>query len=225
MSAIVVPDGKLQTNSTEDVSTSPSLAFQTIETKSTLDERVHQRRGSGFSGTSLENEIIQNIGSGPLSAERIYPHIFDENVKAGQALVYIRSALNDAREAVDAFGEPDLQSVGTRLTQISVAMSKAYPDTDFNESLGAVVSFIRRATLIASGYEVSRSALNSLVNVLGQLTANPMLDLDDASDIVDMLTNDGWQGQHRLVDEMVKILMDNSDLDTEDLQALLFPGS
>jgi len=185
-------------------------------------EGVRQRSRSGFNGTGLD-ETDENFATGILPVERMYPHIFDEDIKSGQALGYIRSAISDAQVAIDAFGEPDLQTVGTRLTQIAVMMSKAHTLTDFNESLGALVSFIRRATLAASSVDVSRSALNALVNVLESAAANPMLDLDEASDLVEKLSDQGWRGEHALANDIVNALVDSSDLTHEVVQALLFP--
>ena len=225
MTATIVPwVAKLQTSSTEDISHSQSLSPQTNAFISTEDFGVRQLRSVGFSSTNLENYLVENnSNAGPLPVERIYPHVFDETIEAGQALAYIRSAIIDARKAVDAFGEPDLQEVGTRLTQISVAMGKAHALTDFNESLGALISFIRRATLAAITSEVSRSELNTLVNVLALVAANPMIDLDEASDMVDQLSGEGWRGELRLADEIIRALLEDTNLAPEEVQALLFP--
>lgn len=74
-----------------------------------------------------------------------------------------------------------------------------------------------------SNDEFSRSALNSLVHVLGIMAMNPMMDLDEASDLVDKLTNDGWRGEHRLANELIMALVDSSGLPADEVQALLFP--
>lgn len=98
-------------------------------------------------------------------------------------------------------------------------MGSAYPLTEFNESLGGVVAFVRRATLAASSAELSRSALNALVYALQSLVSNPMLDLDEASDFVDKLANEGWQGEHKVADELVATLLYQSALDDHEIQA------
>lgn len=220
MTATIIPWNKsAQINSTEETSYSQLVAPQTF---TTISEGVRQRSRGRFSGTGLY-ETAENIETGPLPVERMYPHVFDEDIKSGQALICIRNAISDAQVAVDAFGEPDLQAVGTRLTQIAVTMGKAHALTDFNKSLGALISFIRRATLAASSVDVSRSALNALLNVLELVAVNPMIDLDEASDLVDKLSDEGWHGEHVLADDLVKALVDSSDLTPEDVQALLFP--
>lgn len=222
--AIINLNKRLQISRTESASSTQSLAPQTYTSKETVSEVVRQRRSGIFSGTGLD-DTAEAFEAGPLPVEILYPHVFDEDIKSGQALVNIRSAISDAQAAVDAFGEPDLQAVSTRLAQIAVTMGKAHALTDFNKSLGAVISFIRRAMLTASSDEVSRSSLNALVNVLGLVAANPMIDLDDACDLVDKLSDEGWHGEHVLADELVKALIDSSDLTPEDAQTLLFPES
>lgn len=214
-----------QTNSIESVSSSAFLKSRVPETAWTGNDDAPLFSSRKISSTELEDEQIETRKLGALSVKRIYPHVFDENITAGQAVIYLRSAIDDENVAIDAFGEPDLQTVNTRLTQIAVTMGKVHAMTDFNESLGAVVSFIRRATLTASNDELSRSALNSLVNVLGLMAANPMMDLDEASDLVDKLSNDGWRGEHKLANELVMALIDSSDLPIDEMQALLFPES
>lgn len=216
-------DKHIQTSPIEDVGKTQSLKPQINATTWDEHEGVRPRRSGGIGSTGLDDVIVENVEVGSLPVERMYPHVFDEDIKAGQCLVYLRSAINDAHDAIDAFGEPDLQAVGTRLAQIAVTMGKAHSLTEFNESLGGVVSFIRRATLVASNDELSRSALNSLLNVLELAAANPMMDLDEASDLVDKLSNEGWHGEHRLANEIIMALVDSSELPADEMQALLFP--
>lgn len=222
---IISWDKITQASSIESVSSSAFLKSQVPETTWTEDDDVPLFSSRKISSTGLENEQIEPRNLGTLSVKRIYPHVFDENITAGQAVIYLRSAINDANVAIDAFGEPDLRTVSTRLTQIAVTMGKVHAMTEFNECLGAVVSFIRRATLTASNDELSRSALNSLIHVLELMAANPMMDLDEASDLVDKLSNDGWRGEHKLANELVTALIDSFDLPIDEVQALLFPES
>lgn len=222
---IISWDKITQASSIESVSSSAFLKSQVPETTWTEDDDVPLFSSRKISSTGLEDEQVEPRKLGTLSVKRIYPHVFDENITAGQAVIYLRSAINDANVAIDAFGEPDLQTVDTRLTQIAVTMSKVHAMTEFNECLGAVVSFIRRATLTASNDELSRSALNSLIHVLELMAANPMMDLDEASDLVDKLSNDGWRGEHKLANELVTALIDSFDLPIDEVQALLFPES
>lgn len=211
----------LQTNLTEMVNQYTSMKPQVNVTLWTDFEKENSRLISGISGTRLGDEIIK-AEKVELPVKKIYPHVFDENTKAGQSLVYLRNAINDAKVAIDAFGEPDLQAVGTRLSQIAVTMGKVYSLSDFNASLSGVVSFIRRASLAVSNEELTRSALNCLVHALEMITANPMLDLDEASDLVDKLASDGWRGEHKIVNELIVALADDNDMTTNELQALLF---
>lgn len=212
-----------QTSAIEDIGQSPYFRSQTHETVSgeNIDSLVFTSRK--IIGAELGNDQIDSNNSVPLSAERVYPHVFDESIKAGQAIAYLRIAINDANVAIDAFGEPDMETVLTRLTQIAAAMGKAHSLTDFNECLGAVVSYIRRATLAVSNEELTRSALNSLIHVLGLMAANPMMDLDEAGDLVDKLSNDGWKGEHGFVNELILALVDSSDLTADEMQILLHP--
>lgn len=202
-----------------------SLASVTeIATVAALDAS-RMRPRSVLSNTEIDEGSSRTEKSSSPPVERIYPHIFDEDLSAGQANIHIQNAVRAAQLAIEAFGEPDLQAVTTHLGQIAIAMSTAYPLTEFNESLGAVVAFVRRATLVASAPDLSRSALNALVNALQFIASNPMLDLEEASDLVDRLTDEQWQGGHKLADELMAVLLSESELDEHEAQALLFPQS
>ncbi|MDQ3775562.1 MAG: hypothetical protein M3461_15035 [Pseudomonadota bacterium] len=213
MTATIIPWNK------PGVARLPSAMTEITET--TVSEAPRLRRRSAFSSTNLDDEDTRKEEATPLPVERIYPHVFDENLSAGQATVHVHNAVRDAQLAVEAFGEPDLQAVATYLGQIAAVMGSAYPLTEFNESLGGVVAFVRRATLAASSAELSRSALNALVYVLQSLVSNPMLDLNEASDLVDKLANEGWQGEHKVADELVAALLYQSASDDYERQALL----
>ncbi|MDR5830110.1 hypothetical protein P9250_19745 [Caballeronia sp. LP006] len=143
--------------------------------------------------------------------EQVYPHLFDPKETAGQALDLVGGALDDARDALIAFGESDLQAVGSRLAQIAVAMQKAHKLTTFNEDFGAVVSFIRRASLMADPVEVTRPMLNAQVQVLVALKKSPAIDLDDASEMVDRLEDAGWRGEHPAVEAILAALSLDKD--------------
>lgn len=160
-----------------------------------------------------------------LPVNRIYPHVYDENIQAGQVHISLQAAISDTREALNAIGVPDLQAISSRLTNVAAAMKRAHLLTDFNESLGGVVSYIRRAALATPIDDVDRSALNSLLQVLQAMEANPMLDLDDAADLVDKLANEGWRGEHDLANELIKSLFSDCEEVPEDLQSLLFEYS
>jgi hypothetical protein len=165
--------------------------------------------------TRTDQESPRGVESVPISAERIYPHVFDGDLPAGKALVHIGSAMSYARSALDAFAQPDLEAVRSYLAQIAAAMSGAYPKTEFNESLGGVVGFLRRAVLIADTGELTRSALNALSSALRSISENPMLDLDDAADIVELLEKEGWRGGHSLADEIIQLLLGEDEGDRQ----------
>lgn len=169
------------------------------------------KRNSTSTGT---DESLANIDDARPPVERFYPHIFDEAGSAGQARLLIISALSDAQKALEAFGHAELDVVGTQLALIATTMSKAHRLSDFNESLGAVISFVRRATLVASSADISRSALNILIHALRTISENPMLALDEAADIVDKLSGEGWRGEHGIADAIVSALF--GDESTED---------
>lgn len=203
---------------------SRSLNLATDTASVFLQERPNLRLRSVASSTSVDDEPI-SAEPKPIPVDRIYPHVFDQEVQAGQALAHLRGAQEYVRSASEAFGEPDLEAVETSLAQVAVAMAAAYPLTVFNESLGGVVAFVRRATLAASVDNLSRSSLNALAVALRVVTENPMLDLDDAADVVEKLETEGWQGGHRLANEILASLFDESDMDAQQVQELLFPDA
>lgn len=170
--------------------------------------------------TRIDQESPRGVELAPIPAERIYPHVFDGDLPAGKALVHIRNAMNYARSALDAYGQPDLEAVKSYLAQVAAAMAGAYPMTEFNESLGGVVGFLRRAVLVVDTGELTRSALNALSFALRSISENPMLDLDDAADIVEGLEKEGWRGGHALADEIIQLLLGEGE---DDRQTLLFP--
>lgn len=171
--------------------------------------------------TSDNEESDENISGNQSPVDRIYPHIFDEAAETGQAVNYINSALNDAQSALDAFDDTDFQTINTRITQVASAMKQAYPLTLFNESLGIVISYIRRAALAASIDDISYASLNALVHVLQSIAFNPMIDLDDASDLVDKLSDQGWNGEHKTANQLIDTLLNNTEFNENELETLL----
>jgi len=203
--------GGEQYSSTE-AATSKQMKASEETVSLTATGEVERFADSKSDKTSIR-EIVEYDRNGRISqVKRIYPHVFDDEVISGQARVNLLSALDDARLALEAFGEADIQSISTRLTLIATTMSNTHRATEFNESLGAVVSFLRRSMLTASAAEITRPALNALVHVIQHLSNNPMIDLDEAAEMVDKLSTEGWQGEEGFADALISTLLD--DLDT-----------
>jgi len=193
------------------VSSSSTLTSEPVQ--STQKVRLVYSSELNRTGRVVETaEAEQDI---KLPIERVYPHLFDDEGPASLVRSHISNALKDSQQALESFGEADLESVGTLLILIATKMSSVHPLTEFNESLGAVVSFVRRATLTASSPDITRSALNALVHVLQSAAANPMLDLDEASDLVDKLSAEGWHGEHKIVSDLVAVLLDDINAETD----------
>ena len=169
--------------------------------------------------TAMDRARVVHIGFGAIVetpdsmatvARRAYPHL----VEAGQpALALILRSLNDARLALASYDGGDISGAVSRLSVIAVQCAEAHPLTTFNESFGAVVSYIRRATLIANAEEISRPALNSLVLALKQLTVDPMITLRAAGEIIGILSSEGWQGEYRAVDRLLALLSEELESD------------
>lgn len=167
-----------------------------------------QRVDIGTAITADFDRVSIEIGSSKTSpVDRIYPHAFDKTTNAGRVVALIERALVDARLATEAFGEPDIAAVSTHLTNVAAVLKTAFAMIDFNKSLGPVVSFIRRATLTTSADGIDRLSLNTLTSVLQSIRHNPMIDLDDASELFERLSNDGWRGEIKAVDSLIALLL------------------
>jgi hypothetical protein len=140
-------------------------------------------------------------------AEDLYPHVFDET--AGPAAIALRllaRAKDDAQNGADAYSDGDIGALSTSLGLVATAMAAAHSHTGFNESFGAVVSHIRRATLRADVTNVSLPQMVVLVKVLRELLQNPMIGLDSAAGLVDELADADWQGEQTEVHEFISAL-------------------
>lgn len=200
-------------------------ALVATETLANLPTRVPRlKRVSLETGTSSEPRSTSNPETSQSTPiDRIYPHLFDQDQQAGQALIQMRSALGYAEASLQAFGEPDLDSMAGSLSQLAVALWKAYPLTEFNPSLGGVVAFVRRAVLSANPAEITRAGLNALKFVLRRITDNPMLGLAEAADAIDRLECEGWRGEHDIAEKIVAALLGDIESDeSEDAQTRLF---
>jgi hypothetical protein len=151
----------------------------------------------------------RDTGKAPL--DRVYPHLFDETGIAGAARIHLAQALKDAQLALLAFGEADFDTLGTRLTLVATSMAAAHRHTEFNENIGAVASYIRRAALTAASADVSRAALNALVNSIESVLANPSMDLDEAAELTERLECEGWTGDHELVSQLIEAMLGDTN--------------
>ena len=221
MTATILQLDSSQEGNTAEVST-VNLS-QSVQTDIVSGDalKIRQKIISGLNNTNLDADVyFSAVGDAPV--ERIYPHVFDEDAASGQVRNHILKALENAQSALDSYSIPDFESMNTSLTVIAAIMSDAHLLTEFNESLGAVVSFLRRATLNTSSDEVNLPGLNVLVNVLQSMAANPMIDLDDACDLIDKLSTENWRGEHGVTDELVAILFGEIATENAELQTNLF---
>lgn len=159
--------------------------------------------------TTISPNSGASIGSTETTRpERIYPHAYDPQGIAGEALRFLALAKHEASDAIREYSDGNLDGVANRLNFIAVLASKAYAHTAFNSSLGAALSFIRRATLAASAAESSHVSLMALSKALETLFAAPLIGLDAAAELVDNLERHGWQGENQAVASFVAALFD-----------------
>lgn len=209
------------TSPSKGIFASESQTARSVQVVRTERARSHETSSVQLI-TGLNASAIAGAETRDLPIERIYPQLFDDSF-AGQVNSHIDRALKDAQLALAAFSEADLEAVGDRLNLIAPAMARTHRLCDFNDSLGAVVSFVRRAVLTTSSADITRPALNALVHVLHSIAANPMIDLDDACDLIDKLSDEGWQGEHGIADMLVAALLDYPDAEGDvEVQAQLF---
>jgi hypothetical protein len=140
--------------------------------------------------------------------ERAYPHMYDpEAGQSGAAMSLIGRAKTEAAAALDAWGESNLDEVSSRLSLVATNVAAAHRYTAFNESLGAVVSYVRRAVLCAAVPDLETQQLMLLARSLVSLHQQPMVSLDEATDMIEELENAGWRGRHSDVAAFVAALV------------------
>lgn len=209
MSSTEIPDIEAPLQSRQKTSSSSVGTSQFDEIRfPAADQKI---LSSHEIGTDVKGKNFSDHLDAPSPIDRIYPHLFDDCDPSGEARAFVASAILDAQNALEAFGSNELQDLGTQLPLIANAMRKAHSLTTFNESYGAVTSFIRRATIAALPSELSRGALNALISVLHSLSINPMIDLEDAVGLIDTLSAEGWQGEHGAAKALVSALFEEID--------------
>lgn len=185
-------------------------------TKTVIPFISYPRFSQDLNATNLGSEVPNNTTLERSPVDRVYPHIFDNQTISGGVLALFKDSVSEAKLAVEAYNEPDMVAVGTRLTNIAVIMSKAHPMADFNRSLSGVISYIRRATLTTPAVQIDRPALNIMINVLNAILLDPMINLDDASDLTEKLSQYGWTGELDVIEKLIAALM--TDTDDEEIQ-------
>jgi hypothetical protein len=183
---------------------------------------------TNISGSTADLPVNVSSSRQEVPIGRLYPQFLDVDTEHGRLRVLIRDALGDSRHAVDSYQTGDIAAVDSYLANIAAVMQEAYDQTEFNDNLGAVISFVRRAAITASAEEVSLSSLHALVNALSNISQNPFMDLSAAADLVDGLSDEGWRGEHQAVSAILELFVGESDVvDTHDdtgLQPELFEG-
>jgi hypothetical protein len=139
-------------------------------------------------------------------AKRAYPLAYDPEGPAGSALRLLNEVQQLTQSMTDAYGEGDLATVGSRLTVAAGVLGKAYPHTAFNPALGSTVSFLRRATLLASADQCGFEELMGLAKAARHIAENPLISLDDAAEVVMQLEAQGWTGADPDVAKFVSAL-------------------
>ncbi len=122
-------------------------------------------------------------------------------------MTLVEQALSDARSALDAFDGSDLAAIKTDLALISATAAQAIESSDFNRAFAATLGYVRRATLIADVGEISRPALNALVNTLNRLLQEPTLNLLRAAELTDIMEGNGWKGDDDTIEALVHTLL------------------
>ena len=149
-------------------------------------------------------------GEGPAGAEilprRAYPLAYDPDGPAGPALALLNSAKEESVQAITDCQEGDIESVGSRINVIAALMAKAYPHTAFNPALGAIVSFLRRATLMVDATQLGLHDLMELAKATRVLADNPLLSLESSADLIIGLEEQDWTGADPNVAALVSAL-------------------
>ncbi|MFN0313484.1 MAG: hypothetical protein ACKVQA_00365 [Burkholderiales bacterium] len=142
---------------------------------------------------------------------RAYPLAYDPEGPAGPALSLLGEVRDLAASIVDAYSDSDMATVGSRLAMSAALLSKAYPHTAFNPALGAVVSFLRRATLIADVTQCGLEELMALAKAARHLAENPLISLDDSAELVIELEGQGWAGADSDIAKFVSAVFGDLD--------------
>lgn len=137
----------------------------------------------------------------------LYPHIFDENEKAGQVVRLFRQAFDLSSTVVEGYQEADLLGVDRALTRIGAILAVAYPETVFNSALAGLTSFVRRSVLFTSRDAIDISSALVLQRVLNRMSSDPMMSLDVATDLSLDLEDCGWEGDNQALSALVQSLI------------------
>jgi len=139
-------------------------------------------------------------------ARRAYPLAYDPEGPAGPVLKLLNEVQELTQSITEAYSEADMVTVGSRLPVIAAVLGEAYPHTAFNPPLGSAVSFLRRATLLASAEQCGLEELMGLAKAARHIAENPLISLDDAAELIMQLEAQGWVGADPDVAEFVSAL-------------------
>lgn len=181
--------------------------------------------GVYLSPATLSGADSDKIKAFPPQASRAYPHIYDDAAAGSLAMSLIANAQLETRNAIDYFGDGDLQSVSASFSSIALMLAAAHEHTGFNDSFGALLSYLRRGILVLSLADVQLSQLMSIAKALDVLHEQPMMTLDQASDEVEALETAGVFGEHQAVELLVRTLLESSNSQLpQEYQQSLFEG-
>ncbi len=169
-------------------------------------------------GTGTETRVQREVLA---PAQRTYPHLFDAEQPTGEAVEHVKQAHEDARAALAAFGEGEIEDIATRIALVSVAMLKAHAVAGFNGAFSVACNFIRRSCLTMESDTISRGQLNALVAAIGALEDNPMLTLTESVELTEKLTAEGWNGDNPLARKLIDVLLSEAALEEPEKQATL----
>lgn len=148
-----------------------------------------------------------SLSQGRASFDRTYPQYSEPNSDFGLLRQDIERARSDVRLALEEFDGGDIGAMASNLSLAASVLSKSLHLADFNDALGSILAFAKRAMLLTQASEVSRGMLNVLLTTLGQLLDGALLDLDGAAEFADSLAAQGWRGEEvetaKFVAEMI----------------------
>lgn len=201
-------------SSYQPITTSQPDHEPTISNSSTL----LQKTGSSFQrliseSNSTDNKAISSTAvSTKVPTSRLYPHVFDGSTDAGNMLIHLEEAISYTQHAIDSYVSPDLVMATSYLTNVANSMRLAYSYANFNKALRGLISFIRRSTLTTPIEILNLASLNALMSTLNSIISDPLLSFDEATDYLERLSENAWQGENAIVEAVISEMLDDSSM-------------